>query len=138
MNRRRVLGSFVDLKSLDGILELSWHTDQLHRIGTGLKPDLGRGRIATTLAMLPRKIVRGSASPWASVVSALWAIASGRPAVARARGSPRKSSGAAVMACVSVRPSSTPSTGLMRLMSMFSSVRKPLSASQIAERRATS
>ena len=33
---RRVLGKFVDLKSLDGILELSWHTDQLHRIGAGL------------------------------------------------------------------------------------------------------
>ena len=33
---RGVLGRFVDLKSLDGILELSWHTDQLHRIGAGL------------------------------------------------------------------------------------------------------
>jgi hypothetical protein len=51
---RGVLGRFVDLKSLDGILELSWHTDQLHRIGAGLKPDLNRGRIATTVAMLRR------------------------------------------------------------------------------------
>jgi 2,4-dienoyl-CoA reductase-like NADH-dependent reductase (Old Yellow Enzyme family) len=51
---RRVLGRFIDLKSLDGILELSWHTDQLHRIGAGLTPDLGRGRIATTIAMLRR------------------------------------------------------------------------------------
>jgi hypothetical protein len=51
---RRVLGRFVDLKSLDGILELSWHTDQLHRMGAGLKPDLNRGRIATMLAMLRR------------------------------------------------------------------------------------
>lgn len=51
---RRILGKFVDLKSLDGILELSWHTDQLHRVGAGLKPDLNRGRIATTLAMLRR------------------------------------------------------------------------------------
>jgi hypothetical protein len=51
---RRVLGRFVDLKSLDGILELSWHTDQLHRVGAGLKPDLNRGRIATLLAMLRR------------------------------------------------------------------------------------
>ncbi len=33
---RRFLGKFVDLKSLDGILELSWHTDQLHRVGAGL------------------------------------------------------------------------------------------------------
>jgi 2,4-dienoyl-CoA reductase-like NADH-dependent reductase (Old Yellow Enzyme family) len=51
---RRVLGRFVDLKSLDGILELSWHTDQLHRLGAGLKPDLNRGRIATMVAMLRR------------------------------------------------------------------------------------
>ena len=51
---RRVLGRFVDLKSLDGILELSWHTDQLHRLGDGLTPDLNRGRFATMLAMLRR------------------------------------------------------------------------------------
>ena len=51
---RRILGKFVDIKSLDGILELSWHTDQLHRLGAGLKPDLDRGRIATTLAMVRR------------------------------------------------------------------------------------
>jgi 2,4-dienoyl-CoA reductase-like NADH-dependent reductase (Old Yellow Enzyme family) len=51
---RGVLGKFVDLKSLDGILELSWHTDQLHRVGAGLEPDLNRGRIATTLAMVRR------------------------------------------------------------------------------------
>ncbi|HSS23724.1 MAG TPA: NADH:flavin oxidoreductase/NADH oxidase family protein, partial [Mycobacterium sp.] len=51
---RRILGKFVDLKSLDGILELSWHTDQLHRVGGGLEPDLNRGRVATTLAMLRR------------------------------------------------------------------------------------
>ncbi|GAB7144154.1 NADH:flavin oxidoreductase/NADH oxidase family protein [Mycobacterium riyadhense] len=50
----RILGSFASLKSLDGILELSWHTDQLHRVGAGLQPDLNRGRIATTLAMLRR------------------------------------------------------------------------------------
>jgi hypothetical protein len=51
---RRVLGKFVDIKSLDGILELSWHTDQLHRLGAGLKPDLNRGRIATMLALTRR------------------------------------------------------------------------------------
>jgi 2,4-dienoyl-CoA reductase-like NADH-dependent reductase (Old Yellow Enzyme family) len=51
---RPLLGQFVDLKSLDGILELSWHTDQLHRVGAGLEPDLNRGRIATTVAMLRR------------------------------------------------------------------------------------
>ncbi|BBY28920.1 NADH:flavin oxidoreductase/NADH oxidase family protein [Mycolicibacterium sediminis] len=51
---RGVLGKVVDLKSLDGILELSWHTDQLHRVGAGLEPDLGRGKIATTVAMVRR------------------------------------------------------------------------------------
>jgi 2,4-dienoyl-CoA reductase-like NADH-dependent reductase (Old Yellow Enzyme family) len=51
---RGILGRFVDLKSLDGILELSWHADQLHRVGAGLEPDLNRGRIATTVAMLRR------------------------------------------------------------------------------------
>jgi 2,4-dienoyl-CoA reductase-like NADH-dependent reductase (Old Yellow Enzyme family) len=51
---RTVLGRFVDLKSLDGILELSWHADQLHRVGAGLAPDLNRGRIATTVAMVRR------------------------------------------------------------------------------------
>jgi 2,4-dienoyl-CoA reductase-like NADH-dependent reductase (Old Yellow Enzyme family) len=51
---RRILGMVVDLKSLDGILELSWHTDQLHRVGAGLAPDLNRGRVATTVAMLRR------------------------------------------------------------------------------------
>jgi 2,4-dienoyl-CoA reductase-like NADH-dependent reductase (Old Yellow Enzyme family) len=51
---RRLLGRFVNLKSFDGILELSWHTDQLHRVGAGLEPDLGRGRLATTVAMVRR------------------------------------------------------------------------------------
>ena len=51
---RGVLGRFVDITSLDGILDLSWHTDQLHRVGAGLKPDLQRGRIATMVAMLRR------------------------------------------------------------------------------------
>jgi hypothetical protein len=51
---RGILGRFVDIKSLDGILELSWHADQLHRVGAGMKPDLNRGRIATMLAMLRR------------------------------------------------------------------------------------
>jgi 2,4-dienoyl-CoA reductase-like NADH-dependent reductase (Old Yellow Enzyme family) len=51
---RRVLGRLVDLKSLDGILELSWHADQLHRVAAGLKPDLNRGRIATMVAMVRR------------------------------------------------------------------------------------
>ncbi|MGV0837968.1 oxidoreductase [Mycolicibacterium thermoresistibile] len=51
---RKVLGRFVDLKQLDGMLELAWHTDQLHRVGAGLAPDPNRGRIASTLALLRR------------------------------------------------------------------------------------
>jgi 2,4-dienoyl-CoA reductase-like NADH-dependent reductase (Old Yellow Enzyme family) len=51
---RRVLGRIVDLKSLDGVLNLSWHTDQLHRLGAGRQPDLSRGRLATTVALVRR------------------------------------------------------------------------------------
>lgn len=51
---RRLLGKVTDLKALDGVLNLSWHTDQLHRLGSGLDPDPDRGRLATTIAMLRR------------------------------------------------------------------------------------
>lgn len=51
---RRVLGRFVDVKALDGVLNISWNTDQLHRLGGGHDPDLTRGRFATTVAMLRR------------------------------------------------------------------------------------
>ena len=51
---RRLLGSVADVKQLDGILDLSWHTDQLHRLGAGLDPDPRRGRLATTVAMVRR------------------------------------------------------------------------------------
>ena len=51
---RTILGKVADLKALDGLLELGWHTDQLHRIGAGLDPDLQRGRIATAFALLRR------------------------------------------------------------------------------------
>ncbi|GLZ53476.1 NADH:flavin oxidoreductase/NADH oxidase family protein [Actinomycetospora sp. NBRC 106378] len=51
---RRVLGAVTDLKALDGFLDLSWHADQLHRIGAGLDPDPDRGVIATTVSMLRR------------------------------------------------------------------------------------
>lgn len=44
----------VDVKALDGAMDLSWHTDQLHRLGAGLEPDLDRGRLATAVAMLRR------------------------------------------------------------------------------------
>lgn len=51
---RGVLGRVVDIKALDGLLDLSWHTDQLHRVGAGLDPDLRRGRLATVAAMVRR------------------------------------------------------------------------------------
>ena len=51
---RRLLGKLVDIKSVDGLLDLGWHTDQLHRIGNGLTPDPDRGRIATAFALIRR------------------------------------------------------------------------------------
>jgi 2,4-dienoyl-CoA reductase-like NADH-dependent reductase (Old Yellow Enzyme family) len=51
---RSLISRFVDVRALDGILNISWSTDQLHRLGAGVEPDLNRGRLATTLAMLKR------------------------------------------------------------------------------------
>ena len=51
---RKVLGKLVNLKTMDGLLDLSWHVDQLHRLGDGLAPDPDRGRLATTIGMLRR------------------------------------------------------------------------------------
>lgn len=51
---RSVVGKFIDLKSVDGMLDLSWHADQLHRMGAGLAPDLDRGAARTAVAMLRR------------------------------------------------------------------------------------
>ncbi len=44
----------IDGKALDGVLNIGWHTDQLHRMGAGKQPDLKRGRFATTIALLRR------------------------------------------------------------------------------------
>ncbi|MGB6180227.1 MAG: NADH:flavin oxidoreductase/NADH oxidase family protein [Rhodococcus sp. (in: high G+C Gram-positive bacteria)] len=51
---RPLLGKIVDIKSLDGLLELSWHADQLHRIADGLEPDPSRGRVSTLVSMVRR------------------------------------------------------------------------------------
>lgn len=48
------LAGVAALKSVEGLLDLNWHTDQLHRMGAGLQPDLKRGRLATALAMFRR------------------------------------------------------------------------------------
>jgi len=59
---RRLLGKVTDIKALDGILNIGWHGDQLHRIAAGLEPDLNRGRLATTLSAI-RKNGRASFLP---------------------------------------------------------------------------
>lgn len=51
---RRILGRLTDLKALDGFLNISWNTDQLHRLAHGLEPDLDRGPLVTALAMVRR------------------------------------------------------------------------------------
>ncbi|HEY1134584.1 MAG TPA: NADH:flavin oxidoreductase/NADH oxidase family protein [Nocardioides sp.] len=39
---RALVGKVTPLHAIDSALDLSWHTDQLHRIGAGKAPDLGR------------------------------------------------------------------------------------------------
>ncbi|WP_419249021.1 hypothetical protein [Streptomyces canus] len=51
---RTLLGRIADLKVLDGVLDISRHTDQIHRLGKGLRPDPHRGSLATTIAMVRR------------------------------------------------------------------------------------
>ncbi|GAB3659308.1 NADH:flavin oxidoreductase/NADH oxidase family protein [Actinocorallia lasiicapitis] len=51
---RPVLTRLTNLKQIDGALDLSWHTDQLHRLGAGRDPDPGRSWSRTALAMALR------------------------------------------------------------------------------------
>ncbi|MGX1472226.1 UNVERIFIED_CONTAM: hypothetical protein RKD50_001034 [Streptomyces canus] len=51
---RTLLGRVADLQVLDGLLDISWHTDQIHRLGNGLHPDPNRGSLPTTIAMVRR------------------------------------------------------------------------------------
>ncbi|MEG8275817.1 NADH:flavin oxidoreductase/NADH oxidase family protein [Streptomyces sp. AHA2] len=51
---RTLLGRIADLRTLDGVMDMSWHTDQIHRLGNGLRPDLNRGSIAATISMVRR------------------------------------------------------------------------------------
>lgn len=51
---RGPLGRVADLKTLDGALDLQWHTDQLHRLGAGQDPDLERPWWKTAASMLKR------------------------------------------------------------------------------------
>jgi 2,4-dienoyl-CoA reductase-like NADH-dependent reductase (Old Yellow Enzyme family) len=54
MGLRPVTGRVIDLKAADGGLDLSWHTDQLHRLGAGKQPDPTRGWKRTAVAMALR------------------------------------------------------------------------------------
>ncbi|KRC48883.1 MULTISPECIES: NADH:flavin oxidoreductase/NADH oxidase family protein [unclassified Nocardioides] len=51
---RPILGRLTDLKALDGFLNISWNTDQLHRLARGQEPDLSRGALRTATAMVRR------------------------------------------------------------------------------------
>jgi 2,4-dienoyl-CoA reductase-like NADH-dependent reductase (Old Yellow Enzyme family) len=51
---RRVIGRLADLKTLDGVLNLAWNEDQMHRLARGKEPDLDRGALRTTVSMLRR------------------------------------------------------------------------------------
>ena len=42
------------METLDGVLNLSWNADQMHRLARGLEPDLHRGPLLTALAMVRR------------------------------------------------------------------------------------
>ena len=51
---RGLVGRLADLKTLDGVLNLSWNADQMHRLARGLEPDLSRGPLRTALTMVRR------------------------------------------------------------------------------------
>ena len=51
---RGLLGRFADLKVVDGVLNLAWNTDQMHRLARGQEPDLDRGALRTAVAMVRR------------------------------------------------------------------------------------
>jgi 2,4-dienoyl-CoA reductase-like NADH-dependent reductase (Old Yellow Enzyme family) len=51
---RKVLGRLTDVKMLDSVLNIGWNVDQMHRLARGLEPDLDRGALATSMAMIRR------------------------------------------------------------------------------------
>ncbi|ATL66555.1 nitroreductase family deazaflavin-dependent oxidoreductase [Nocardia terpenica] len=48
------LGASSSVKTLDGAVDLQWHTDQLHRLGSGLEPDPNRSPWRTAVTMVRR------------------------------------------------------------------------------------
>ncbi len=53
-SRTGLLSKAIDIKAVNGAVELAWHEDQLHRLGKGKQPDLGRGKLRTTAALIRR------------------------------------------------------------------------------------
>lgn len=53
-SRKGPLAKVIDLKAINGAIELAWHEDQLHRLGKGKQPDLKRGKAKTTAALIAR------------------------------------------------------------------------------------
>jgi 2,4-dienoyl-CoA reductase-like NADH-dependent reductase (Old Yellow Enzyme family) len=49
-----VLGKVIDTKTFDSLVDLQWHTDQLHRIGAGQEPDLERPSWKTLASTMKR------------------------------------------------------------------------------------
>lgn len=55
---RAAVGKVVSLKTLDSALDLQWHTDQLHRIGSGKQPDIDRPWWRTAATAVQRNGLR--------------------------------------------------------------------------------
>jgi 2,4-dienoyl-CoA reductase-like NADH-dependent reductase (Old Yellow Enzyme family) len=49
---RPLVGKIADLKQLDSVLDLQWHTQQLRRIGEGKEPNLRQGWLQTVATMM--------------------------------------------------------------------------------------
>ncbi|MFL6090273.1 MAG: NADH:flavin oxidoreductase/NADH oxidase family protein [Aeromicrobium sp.] len=54
LGMRRLIARVSDVKSLDGVLNLAWNADQMHRLARGKEPDLDRGALRTAFSMLRR------------------------------------------------------------------------------------
>lgn len=59
---RGLVGRFGDLRSLDSVVDLQWHTDQLHRLGAGKEPDPAR-RWWRTVASATLRMGPGALQP---------------------------------------------------------------------------
>ena len=53
-SRSGLLSKVTDVKTINSAIDLGWHEDQLHRIGAGKEPDVGRSKAKTALSLLRR------------------------------------------------------------------------------------